>query len=104
MRFTGYLIATFLYCIRVNSRKILRSVSRGQTWIGVMFKSPVLGFCDSEVMSDEKKLSHASDQGDFGLLVVIALSLIHISEPTRLGMMSYAVFCLKKKKSSMRAL
>src|SRR5450756_2820352 len=26
------------------------------------------------------------------------LSLIHISEPTRLGMSSYAVFCLKKKK------
>ena len=29
---------------------------------------------------------------------VWALSLIHISEPTRLGMISYAVFCLKKKK------
>src|SRR5450756_2400971 len=28
----------------------------------------------------------------------ITLSLIHISEPTRLGMISYAVFCLKKKK------
>src|SRR5665648_1200917 len=28
----------------------------------------------------------------------INLSLIHISEPTRLGMISYAVFCLKKKK------
>src|SRR5450756_1428746 len=27
---------------------------------------------------------------------VAALSLIHISEPTRLGMISYAVFCLKK--------
>src|SRR5450759_2330093 len=27
----------------------------------------------------------------------IGLSLIHISEPTRLGMISYAVFCLKKK-------
>src|SRR5450756_2408993 len=26
------------------------------------------------------------------------LSLIHISEPTRLGMTSYAVFCLKKKQ------
>src|SRR5450756_386617 len=26
----------------------------------------------------------------------IQLSLIHISEPTRLGMISYAVFCLKK--------
>src|SRR5450759_1074534 len=29
---------------------------------------------------------------------VLYLSLIHISEPTRLGMISYAVFCLKKKK------
>ena len=29
---------------------------------------------------------------------VVYLSLIHISEPTRLGMISYAVFCLKKKK------
>src|SRR5450756_2944083 len=28
---------------------------------------------------------------------VHTLSLIHISEPTRLGMISYAVFCLKKK-------
>ncbi len=27
-----------------------------------------------------------------------ALSLIHISEPTRLRCSSYAVFCLKKKK------
>src|SRR5450756_3149238 len=26
----------------------------------------------------------------------VRLSLIHISEPTRLGMISYAVFCLKK--------
>src|SRR5665648_1242343 len=31
--------------------------------------------------------------------VTLALSLIHISEPTRLGMISYAVFCLKKKKN-----
>src|SRR5450756_11052 len=29
------------------------------------------------------------------------LSLIHISEPTRLGMISYAVFCLKKKKKTL---
>ena len=29
---------------------------------------------------------------------VLLLSLIHISEPTRLGMISYAVFCLKKKQ------
>src|SRR5450756_2801208 len=30
----------------------------------------------------------------------LELSLIHISEPTRLGMISYAVFCLKKKKKT----
>src|SRR5450759_5498321 len=30
-------------------------------------------------------------------LRILKLSLIHISEPTRLGMISYAVFCLKKK-------
>src|SRR5660398_301325 len=30
--------------------------------------------------------------------VVYLLSLIHISEPTRLRRISYAVFCLKKKK------
>src|SRR5678816_3625576 len=29
---------------------------------------------------------------------VLSLSLIHISEPTRLLSISYAVFCLKKKK------
>ena len=31
--------------------------------------------------------------------IIKALSLIHISEPARLGMISYAVFCLKKKKN-----
>src|SRR5450756_2800176 len=33
-----------------------------------------------------------------GMSSALGLSLIHISEPTRLGMISYAVFCLKKKK------
>src|SRR5450759_3956545 len=37
---------------------------------------------------------HSDDSG-----IVEGLSLIHISEPTRLGMISYAVFCLKKKKT-----
>src|SRR5659263_737906 len=31
-----------------------------------------------------------------GIRTIEDLSLIHISEPTRLGMISYAVFCLKK--------
>ena len=33
-----------------------------------------------------------------GMEVVKDLSLIHISEPTRRTPISYAVFCLKKKK------
>eukprot|EP00658_Telonema_sp_P-2_P076169 TRINITY_DN66271_c0_g1_i1.p1 TRINITY_DN66271_c0_g1~~TRINITY_DN66271_c0_g1_i1.p1 ORF type:complete len:136 (+),score=7.26 TRINITY_DN66271_c0_g1_i1:57-410(+) len=32
----------------------------------------------------------------------VELSLIHISEPTRLLSISYAVFCLKKKKKTPR--
>ena len=35
-------------------------------------------------------------------LTFMNLSLIHISEPTRLRRISYAVFCLKKKKHNFR--
>eukprot|EP00658_Telonema_sp_P-2_P074477 TRINITY_DN6370_c0_g1_i1.p1 TRINITY_DN6370_c0_g1~~TRINITY_DN6370_c0_g1_i1.p1 ORF type:complete len:169 (-),score=54.13 TRINITY_DN6370_c0_g1_i1:71-577(-) len=37
-------------------------------------------------------------------LTMYDLSLIHISEPTRLLSISYAVFCLKKKKKHIRML
>ena len=36
----------------------------------------------------------------FCLIGILALSLIHISEPTRRTPISYAVFCLKKKKKN----
>eukprot|EP00658_Telonema_sp_P-2_P037212 TRINITY_DN26787_c0_g1_i1.p1 TRINITY_DN26787_c0_g1~~TRINITY_DN26787_c0_g1_i1.p1 ORF type:complete len:128 (+),score=36.79 TRINITY_DN26787_c0_g1_i1:93-476(+) len=36
-------------------------------------------------------------------LTIVNLSLIHISEPTRLLSISYAVFCLKKKKKNKKA-
>eukprot|EP00658_Telonema_sp_P-2_P050828 TRINITY_DN38859_c0_g1_i1.p1 TRINITY_DN38859_c0_g1~~TRINITY_DN38859_c0_g1_i1.p1 ORF type:complete len:112 (+),score=27.42 TRINITY_DN38859_c0_g1_i1:200-535(+) len=36
-------------------------------------------------------------------VIQITLSLIHISEPTRLLSISYAVFCLKKKKKTTNA-
>eukprot|EP00826_Nyctotherus_ovalis_P039390 TRINITY_DN3788_c0_g1_i10.p1 TRINITY_DN3788_c0_g1~~TRINITY_DN3788_c0_g1_i10.p1 ORF type:complete len:522 (-),score=26.03 TRINITY_DN3788_c0_g1_i10:56-1621(-) len=45
----------------------------------------------------EISLSSSMTFSDFSCSANI-LSLIHISEPTRLGMISYAVFCLKKKK------
>ena len=38
----------------------------------------------------------------YGAWLVLTLSLIHISEPTRLLSISYAVFCLKKKQSQQR--
>src|SRR5450756_2947526 len=49
----------------------------------------IIAVCPASVYSEQD-----------GLIVVdhAALSLIHISEPTRLGMISYAVFCLNKKK------
>ena len=37
-------------------------------------------------------------QAELPLESVLSLSLIHISEPTRQAEISYAVFCLKKKK------
>src|SRR5450756_2785060 len=46
-------------------------------------------------------LGHFSAQGGRpGRRGHLVLSLIHISEPTRLGMISYAVFCLKKKTTT----
>ena len=41
-----------------------------------MFNGPVGRFCHSEVMGDEKKLSHASDQRNFGLFVVVAHEML----------------------------
>ena len=40
----------------------------------------------------------AAMQRVFLVMTALTLSLIHISEPTRLLSISYAVFCLKKKK------
>src|SRR5450756_416459 len=53
-----------------------------------------------------ERIRQAEAMGEFALSETLRaiivqeqeLSLIHISEPTRLGMISYAVFCLKKKK------
>ena len=44
------------------------------------------------------KTSQINKMNGIGLDNLLSLSLIHISEPTRLLSISYAVFCLKKKK------
>ena len=56
---------------------------------GVIYHVPnTLKFAERNVKEEQKRQQE----------LVPNLSLIHISEPTRLGMISYAVFCLKKKK------
>src|SRR5450756_596991 len=45
---------------------------------------------------DDEYDKHSIYFGTYVNDALLALSLIHISEPTRLGMISYAVFCLKK--------
>ena len=54
---------------------------------------------DEKRFLQERMTQHAARGGNItGSITYYNLSLIHISEPTRLGMISYAVFCLKKKK------
>ena len=49
-------------------------------------------------MVDGKEVTMQVKPGDKVIYSKYALSLIHISEPTRRTPISYAVFCLKKKK------
>ena len=68
-------------------------------------RSPVMQFTDAlsgtiqadERLAREDFIIHRRDG-----LFAYNLSLIHISEPTRQAEISYAVFCLKKKKTSKR--
>src|SRR5680860_1754010 len=52
-----------------------------------------------EVRSDDERLGQALRPWLHGVGDRYPLSLIHISEPTRRTPISYAVFCLKKKKN-----
>src|SRR5659263_718127 len=70
-----------------------------------VFVSPMATIEDAARIFIEKAIRRmpvVDDSQLVGFITVtdIVLSLIHISEPTRLGMISYAVFCLKKKKKS----
>ena len=81
------------------------------------FHEDIPGHWGDFVTQYQKELDASPSMADFLTLIkphpvitllyaskepVYNLSLIHISEPTRLGMISYAVFCLKKKKQKTR--
>eukprot|EP00658_Telonema_sp_P-2_P051803 TRINITY_DN39907_c0_g2_i1.p1 TRINITY_DN39907_c0_g2~~TRINITY_DN39907_c0_g2_i1.p1 ORF type:complete len:142 (+),score=16.06 TRINITY_DN39907_c0_g2_i1:145-570(+) len=53
---------------------------------------------NSVLTSDVFQRAHSELRHSPNCYLRVSLSLIHISEPTRLLSISYAVFCLKKKK------
>ena len=73
----------------LEANKILEEISVGSAIVGSTVKLKSSGKLKvlTDVASDGDVKYEDSD-----------LSLIHISEPTRQAEISYAVFCLKKKK------
>eukprot|EP00658_Telonema_sp_P-2_P085541 TRINITY_DN9777_c0_g1_i3.p2 TRINITY_DN9777_c0_g1~~TRINITY_DN9777_c0_g1_i3.p2 ORF type:complete len:168 (+),score=41.74 TRINITY_DN9777_c0_g1_i3:310-813(+) len=59
---------------------------------------PVVDHLEPKISELRSAVSFISERVAAGEGVYVHLSLIHISEPTRLLSISYAVFCLKKKK------
>ena len=76
------------YPVLLNELISIISPQHGGTFIDCTFGQ---GGYTRKILSHENTRVIAIDRD-------IELSLIHISEPTRLRRISYAVFCLKKKK------
>src|SRR5450756_2121073 len=72
----------------IGRKEVLDTVASLRGGLTVFFSTHILA--DVERVADAVAIL---DQGR--MLAQESLSLIHISEPTRLGMISYAVFCLK---------
>src|SRR5450756_3042621 len=74
---------------------------RGELAVGVHLLDRIVEQCDQiglgKLGGEGEVLVVERLAGELDGLALQDLSLIHISEPTRLGMISYAVFCLKKK-------
>src|SRR5450759_4315486 len=73
-----------------GARKILGVVTAVAEESGHANLKPILKVIGAQTLVTPKVLKLARWIGEY-----YCLSLIHISEPTRLGMISYAVFCLK---------
>src|SRR5450759_5623130 len=95
-----------------HDRLLCSAATRLTGWERRLFIGEVtLQLCDGNARRSERRFGWGRETARKGLeqwqgvwhednYSVRGLSLIHISEPTRLGMISYAVFCLKKKKKT----
>src|SRR5450756_2931733 len=75
------------------------SVIRGRRSIRAYTNEAVPVDLVREILDEARWAPSWRNTQAWNVWAVSGLSLIHISEPTRLGMISYAVFCLKKKKT-----
>ena len=82
-------MASFNYTVDTKPMaEEMRSVSRHVN----ATTGAVVAMQTAVIIAEEKAADHVCNN--------VNLSLIHISEPTRLLSISYAVFCLKKKKKN----
>eukprot|EP00658_Telonema_sp_P-2_P074341 TRINITY_DN63541_c0_g1_i1.p1 TRINITY_DN63541_c0_g1~~TRINITY_DN63541_c0_g1_i1.p1 ORF type:complete len:143 (-),score=26.77 TRINITY_DN63541_c0_g1_i1:101-529(-) len=102
------LVALQLMVSRVSpcGRRALCRTSSELMWAGLQTVLRTLSVANVDGLlgtSGFSDLRHSLDRRTIhavqnAYLAILTLSLIHISEPTRLLSISYAVFCLKKKK------
>src|SRR5678815_3469585 len=70
----------------------------GERLVGQVAKRQAVTNAENTVYSIKRFMGRRYEEVNEEMKMVPYLSLIHISEPTRLLSISYAVFCLKKKK------
>ena len=94
--------------IRINERRILKAMAAYSGFAEEDYDSVFITLDKMDKIGVEGVASELAQDGypqenidkylDLFKLLEQTLSLIHISEPTRQAEISYAVFCLKKKK------
>src|SRR5450756_286809 len=84
---------------RAGHRRTARQTEERHMADEPVFIFPATYHTEADAQLDYAAVKELHSAGVIGTYdaAVVTLSLIHISEPTRLGMISYAVFCLKKK-------
>ena len=83
----GLKIVVLLTAVFVAGFSSSKCAAQTRTWTDV-----------SETYKIEAELKDVVESDEGLKAELLMLSLIHISEPTRQAEISYAVFCLKKKK------